>query len=101
MYLKIADDGSLILEECDDFGRFHIAAGPGQVAGDDASPAFVAIATTASEGHFWLDADAIVALSPRAGDGDWTRAFWAMLEKAEPYGFADVAGRRIKAHVAV
>lgn len=100
MYLRITDDGGLVLEEIDDFTRFHIAAAPGRLAGEGASPAFRAIAEAAEEDHFWLDADAVAGLSPKAGDGDWTNAFWAMLEKAEPYGFADLQGRRIKAHVA-
>lgn len=94
VYLGIKDDGLLTLDEIDDFGRFHIAAGA------DDSPAFREFAEVAEEGHYWLDADAIVALSPKAADADWTRAFWNMLETVEPYGFADVKARRIKAHVA-
>ena len=96
MYLNIADDGALSLEEVDDFKRFHISADPDKLSGPD----FQAIAQDAGEGHYWLDADAVVGLSGRSGDADWMAAFWAMLEKAEPYGFADVEGRRIKAHVA-
>ena len=99
MYLRISDDGSLILEEIDDFTRFHISAAPERLDGEGASPAFRDIAEAAEEGHFWLDTDAIVALSPKAGDADWTSAFQAMLAKAEPYGFADLRGRRLKAHV--
>lgn len=93
MFLKIADDGTLSLEETDDFKKFHISGAPGGAA-------FEALAEDAGEGHYWLEADAIVALSGRADDGAWCDAFWAMLEKVEPYGFADVKGRRIKAHVA-
>jgi hypothetical protein len=94
MFLKIADDGSLSLEEVDDFKKFHISGQPGGAA------AFAALADDAGEGHYWLNADAIVALSGKAGDGAWCQAFWTMLEKAEPYGYSDVEGRRIKAHVA-
>jgi len=93
VYLGIDNGGRLVLEDADDFGRFHIAAGA------DESPAFQNIAEAAGEGHYWLDADAVAALSPKAGDADWTGAFWKMLQKVEPYGFADVQGRRIKAHV--
>ena len=100
MYLSITDDGRLVLEEIDDFTRFHITGAPGRLEGEGASPAFRDIAEAAEDGHFWLDADAIAGLSAKAGDADWTSAFWAMLEKAEPYGFADLQGRRIKAHVA-
>ena len=96
MYLNIADDGTLSLEEVDDFKRFHISADADKLSGPD----FQAIAQDAGEAHYWLDADAVAELSGRSGDADWTAAFWAMLEKAEPYGFADVEGRRIKAHLA-
>ncbi len=94
MFLKIADDGGLTLEEADDFKRFHISGDPG--AGTELS----AISQDAGEGHYWLDADAIVSMSGNADDEVWCAAFWSMLEKAEPYGFSDVAGRRIKAHLA-
>lgn len=96
MYLTIGQDGDLALEEIDDFKRFHIAANADRLV---ASEAFAAISEDAGEAHYWLDADAVVALSSAAGDADWTGAFEAMLEKAEPYGYADLGGRRIKAHV--
>ena len=99
MYLRIEDDGRLVLEEIDDFGRFHIAAAAERIAGETASPDFRQIAEAAGEGHFWLNADAIVDLSPKAGDEAWKSAFWNMLAKAEPYGFADLQGRRLKAHL--
>ena len=48
----------------------------------------------------WLDADAVVELSGRDQNEGWTTAFWTMVEKAEPYGYADLSARRVKAHVA-
>ena len=99
MYLNVTDAGVLSLEEVDDFKRFHIAAPPAQVSGTGASDAFLELSEDAGEGHYWLDADAIAALSGRVDDPDWMQNFWAMLEKSEPYGFADVQGRRIKAYV--
>lgn len=100
MYLNVSETGNLSLEEVDDFKRFHIAAAPAQVAGTGASDAFLELSEDAGEGHYWLDADGIAALSGRVDDPDWMQSFWTMLEKSEPYGFADVAGRRIKAHLA-
>ena len=94
MFLMIADDGGLSLEEADDFKRFHISGEP------SGAGAFGELSEDAGEGHYWLDADAIVALSGHADDEAWCASFWSMLEKAEPYGFSDMAGRRIKAHVA-
>ena len=100
MYLKIGADGGMTLEETDDFSRFHISAAPQQVLGPEASEAFTIIAETAGDNHFWLDAVAVAALAERPDDEAWQSAFQQMLEKAEPYGFADTKLQRIKAHLA-
>ena len=100
MYLKIGTAGALSMEEADDFKRFHISAEMDTLADGDALSEFEAISEDAGDGHFWLDADAILILSGRSEDEDWRAAFQDMLEKAAPYGFADLEGRRIKAHVA-
>ena len=100
MYLNVDGEGSLSLEETDDFKRFHISVAPDRLTDLSTTARFQAIAEDAGEEHFWLDADAIVELSGREGDEDWKAAFWTMLEKAEPYGFSDVARRKIKAHLA-
>lgn len=99
VYLKIGADGTLSMEEVDDFKRFHISAEMDTLAGDSAISAFDDISEDVGDGHFWLQADSIVELSGRADDDAWTVAFWSMLDKAAPYGFADPDGRRIKAHV--
>jgi len=96
VYLKLADDGTLTLEETDDFKRFHIAADPDKLS----EAGFQGMAEDAGDGHYWLDADAVAKLSGRSGDAEWMAGFWAMLEKAAPYGYADLEGRRIKAHLA-
>ena len=92
MFVQISDTGDVTLEETGDFKRFHID-------GDVQNEQFLGMAEDAGDNHFWLDADAIVRISGQADDKDWCEAFWAMLGKAEPFGFADVAARRIKAHV--
>lgn len=100
MFVKVGGDGDLSLEEADDFKRFHVSADADTLSDRNVAAKFHEIAEDAGEGHYWLDADAVVELSGRSGDAVWTGAFWAMLEKAEPYGFSDVEGRRIKAHLA-
>ena len=92
MYLNIAENGTLTMEEVNDFKRFHIA-------GDPASSTFKVIAEDAGDNHYWLNADAIVELSGNVMNQEWCTAFWGMLQKAEPYGFSDIEGRLIKAHV--
>ncbi len=95
MHIFIAKNGSLSLREADNMRGFSII----EETPGNAAEALRAIAETAPENHFWIDADAVVAMSELREDVDWCAQFWTMLEKAEPYGFADLASRRVKAHV--
>ena len=99
MYLKISADCAVSLEEPDDFRRFAIVVVGPAPAGWQTSGAFSGFAEEAGDGHYWLDEDAVAALSPRRDDDAWRTAFGNMLKGAEPYGFYDSANRRIKAHV--
>ena len=100
MILAVTRQGGLMLEESDDFRRFHIRDGGVGGAGLLDVEAFAEIARPADEaGHYWLDADAVIALSGHsAGDG-WVQQFWDMLAKVERFGYADLAARRIKGHI--
>ena len=98
MYLDVKSDGSLTLEETDDFGRFEIRSAI-DLASGKASEKFLRIAEPTENDRYWIDAEALVKLSSRANDILWCQAFWAMLVKAEPYGFADTGRKRIMSHV--
>lgn len=98
MYLDIKSDGSLSLEDTDDFDRFEIHSAIDLASGQTSSE-FSRISTMADNGRYWIDAESIIALSAKLADLDWCSSFWGMLEKAEPYGFSDLAKKRIKAHV--
>ena len=99
MYLSIHPDGSLTLEEADDFGRFEIRSAIDLRSGHF-SKDFAKISEPTNDGRYWIDAEAIAELSSRRGELEWFTAYSAMLEKAEIYGFADVARKKIKSHVA-
>tara|TARA_B100001057_G_scaffold182622_1_gene183342 strand:+ start:229 stop:531 length:303 start_codon:yes stop_codon:yes gene_type:complete len=98
MYLNINPDGSLTLQEVDDFGRFEIRSAIDLESGH-VSEDFAKISEAIDGGRYWVDAEAIAELSLRGDELEWFTAYWAMLKKAEPYGFADVAKKRIKSHV--
>ena len=99
MHLLIAEDGTLSLEDVDDLKRFSIVeANPGAVRGC-ASGALADIGEPADDDHYWLSAEAVLALSARKDDPEWVAAFWVMLKKVEQYGFSDMQARRVKAHV--
>ncbi len=95
MYILIAVDGSLSLEEADNIKAFSIIENsPGSQSSE-----FSAMAESAEENHYWIDAEAVIELSARAGDQQWVEEFWNMLKKSEPYGYSDLVNKRIKAHI--
>jgi len=95
MKLVINTKGILSLEQHQDFKHFSI---------DDRSQpenrtALEAIAEAAEDNHYWVDAEAIVALSPQKGDPQWEMLFWKMLAAVEPYGYANLETKKVKAHI--
>lgn len=95
MYLLIAANGQLSLEDSDNMRAFSIVEEESGLAATQLS----AIATPAEEQHYWLDADAVVELSGREDDQQWVKEFWDMLAKVEAYGYSDMEKKRVKAHV--
>lgn len=97
MILAISSQGLLALREIDDLKRFDIHTEHGSPMGCEA---FRRIASPTDEaGHYWLGADAIIRMSGRQDDAGWVSSFWAMLRKVEAFGYSDLEGRRVKAHV--
>jgi hypothetical protein len=95
MYILISTDGTLTLEDIDNLNSFSIVGNS-----DTTRPsAFSAMASQAGEGHYWIDVDSVIKLSFRRDDQQWVDDFWDMLKKAEPYGYADLVNKRVKAHV--
>lgn len=95
MYLLIAANGQLSLEDSDNMRAFSIIEQDSGLAATHLST----IATPAEEQHYWLEADAVVELSGRKDDQQWVAGFWDMLAKVEAYGFSDMEKKRVKAHV--
>ena len=95
MYILIAVDGSLSLEDIDNMKSFSIVDNNQ----NSTSSAFSAMAQAAEENHYWIDADSVIELSSKGGDQQWLEGFWDMLKKVEPYGYSDLVNKRIKAHV--
>ena len=96
MYIFIAADGELSLQESDNMSAFSIREEEvGSAAGWLAH-----MATPAQEdGHYWLDADGVLDISGRRDDRQWVEQFWEMLTKVEAYGYSDMTNKRVKAHV--
>ncbi|MGI9316218.1 MAG: hypothetical protein ACR2QW_02700 [bacterium] len=99
MFLLIEKDGSLSLRESDDMKSFCIVELTGSLKQVKDCPALTKIAEPIGDDHFWIDAEAIVQISPQNHDAQWVSRFWDMLKKVEPYGYADMTTNRVKAHV--
>ncbi len=99
MHVLIAADGTLTLEDVDNLKEFSIVEADSGSSEGKAARALSEIGEPAQAHHYWLNAEAIVALSPRKDDQEWVDGFWAMLQKVEAYGYADMEKKRVKAHV--
>ena len=100
MKLIIPSNDQLSLADADNFRDFSLLPSAVFRADPLLHKDFGCIAEAASKpGHFWIDADKVVEISGRSGDKDWVAAFWAMLKRSEPYGFADVSARKLQAHI--
>ena len=95
MHLLLSHRGELSLEDIDNMKAFSIID---KTNGSDIS-ALLAIAQPAEDNHFWIDAEAVVALSDKADDEHWVTAFGQMLAMVEKYGYSDMNNKRVKAHL--
>jgi hypothetical protein len=96
MYIFIAANGELSLQDSDNMRAFSIREGK---AGS-ADGWLAQMATPAEEEeHYWLDADVVLDVSGRGDDQQWVEQFWEMLTKVEAYGYSDMTNKRVKAHL--
>ena len=94
MFILVNDKGVLSLEDIDNFREFSIVD-----ESDGLSPASLAsIGMPTDDDHYWLDANAVIELSTRAADQQWTDAFWEMLASVEAYGYSNMTEQKVKAH---
>lgn len=99
MFISIADNGALNLEDVDAMKSFSIVEAENSGTQGQAINALKAIAEPAEDNHYWINIDSVIQLSPRKNDPEWVEAFWQMLKAVEPYGYVDMEKRLVKAHV--
>ena len=95
MIIRVRQDHVLALEDEDNFKGFCIRA---QDSNTDLG-ALDGITKRVEEGNYWLDALAVIALSSKSTEQIWLDQFWAMLAGAEPYGYADLKAKLVRAHI--
>ena len=95
MHILISTTGELFLEDIENMKGFSII----DKSENSNLTNLLTISKPAEENHYWLDAEAVIALSSKAGDSNWLKDFWNMLAMVEKYGYSDMQNKRIKAHM--
>lgn len=94
MLLRVAADGTVTLEEADNFRRFSVGAAPGAPL----ARALDGIARLEGETHAWISPAGLRRLAPQAGQPEWEDGFGKMLAYAASKGWTDAEGA-VRAHI--
>lgn len=99
MELLIQRNRASLLQNADDFKKFHAEVRDPTMEDREILAALGPGAESAGEAEFWISADHVRALAGRAADPDWQRNFTTMLETVRPYGWSSDDLTRIRVHV--
>ena len=99
MYVKVAADGSVLLEDKDNFRAFKIVVEGGPARLEQAGRALNGIAEVQDQSHAWIYEQALRKRPEVEGDATWQSNLGAMIEKARPHGWVDDAKKAIRAHI--
>jgi hypothetical protein len=99
MFVKLTADGSVLLENRDNFRAFKLVVEGRREDLDAVRRALAGIAELADADTAWVSQDALRLRPEVATDTAWQQSFAAMVEKAKPHGWIDEARKAIKAHV--
>jgi hypothetical protein len=99
MFIKLAADGAVTLEDRDNFRAFKLVIEGGPKRLDQARRALMNIAEIIDDGHAWIFEQALRQRPEVAGNAGWENNLNAMIEKARPHGWIDEQKKAIKAHI--
>lgn len=95
MFIHVAKDFAVALEEPQDFKKFKLVI---DVPKSDAklAPALAGVATLDPEGHAWVSEAWLRQRDPAAA---WQDGLTAMIGVAKKYGWVDEEKKAIRAHI--
>jgi hypothetical protein len=95
MFIHVAEDFAVTLEESQDFKKFKLVI---DAARDDAklAPALNGVATIDREGHAWVSE---AWLRGRDSAAAWQDGLSAMIAVAKKYGWVDEGKKAVRAHI--
>jgi hypothetical protein len=99
MFVKLAVDGSVTLEDRDNFRAFKLVIEGGPARLDQARRALLNTAELDDQAHAWIYEQALRQRPEVANDAQWQGNLGAMIEKAKPHGWIDEQKKAIKAHI--
>ena len=99
MFVKLATDGRVSLEDRDNFRAFKLVVEGGPERLDQARRALANTAELPDEKSAWIFEQALRQRPEVAQDAAWQSNLGAMIEKAKPHGWIDEQKKAIKAHI--
>jgi hypothetical protein len=99
MFVRVAADGALTLEDRDNFRAFKLVVEGRREGLDRFRRALAGAIDLADADTAWVFEAALRRLPAVAQDAAWQDALGVMIEKARPHGWVDDARKAIKAHV--
>ena len=99
MFLKVAPDGVVTLEDRDNFRAFKLVVERPRDRFDELRGALAGTADVPDRNTAWIFEAALRRWPAVASDDAWQQGLTAMIEKARPHGWIDDARKAIKAHV--
>ena len=99
MFVKLGIDGSVTLEDRDNFRAFKLVIEGGPARLDQARRALANTAELPDQADAWIYEQALRQRPETANDPAWQQNLGAMIEKARPHGWIDEQKKAIKAHI--
>jgi hypothetical protein len=99
MFVKLAIDGQVTLEDRDNFRAFKLVIEGGPARLDQARRALANTAELPDQADAWIYEHALRQRPEVANDATWQSNLGAMIEKAKPHGWIDEKKKAIKAHI--
>ena len=99
MFVKVADDGRVSLEDPNNFRAFKVVVAGDPAAIDNARRALMGVADVSDRDTAWVFEAALRKRPEIAQDAAWQQSLGGMIEKAKPHGWIDEARKAIKAHI--
>jgi hypothetical protein len=99
MFVKVAADGGVSLEDRDNFRAYKLVVEGAPARLDQARRALAGTAEIPDQSHAWIYEQSLRQRPEIAGNAAWQSNLGAMIEKAKPHGWVDEAKKAIRAHI--